>query len=261
MSSPTYVNNYKPTKPNVPRDIHLNTPPEQYDFNFCFDVKQLQSDRVQLRPFVPSLYAKAFYEGVSNCAPDLTAWLSDWHSVEDVCVWAETIIRATPSAMAYAIFTAPPGSDEVIDPKDYELAGMISMINTDVANLTSEPGWIVIFEKFQRTHVLSHAAGLIIHRILDMPSEGGLGCRRCQWFTTTMNEKSKAASLRLGFTQDGVLRTHRVLPKGKQGIRPGRKGDRFEDQMTRDSWLASISWDQWEGGVRDHVDKLMARRK
>ncbi|WWC99613.1 hypothetical protein V866_006517 [Kwoniella sp. B9012] len=258
---PTYLNTYKAHKVDVPRDVHLRTPPEEYDFNYCFEVKELRSDRVELRPFVPSLHAQLFYDEVSKCSPDFTAWLIDWNSVEDVLVWAETTIRSQPSALAYAIYTAPPGSDQAVDPKDYEFAGMISMINSDVANMTSEPGWICILEKYQRTHVLTHAAGLIIHRILDMPSEGGLGLRRCQWFTTTLNEKSKAAALRLGFQLDGVLRAHRVLPKGKKGVRTGRKGDYQEDQMTRDSWLACISWDQWEDGVREHVDQLMARRK
>ncbi|WWC66433.1 uncharacterized protein I206_100335 [Kwoniella pini CBS 10737] len=256
-----YLNTYSPKKVDVPRDIHLHTPPEEYDYNFCFEVKELQSDRVQLRPFVPSLHAQLFIDGLQKCGPDFTAWLIDWHSLEDVLVWQETVIRSQPSAMTYAIYTAPPASDEIVDPKNYEFAGMISMINSDVANMSSEPGWVCVLEKFQRTHVLTHAAGLIIHRILDMPSEGGLGLRRCQWFTTTLNEKSKAAALRLGFKLDGILRTHRVLAKGKKGVRPGRKGDYQEDQMTRDSWLASIGWDQWEEGIREHVDKLMARRK
>jgi hypothetical protein len=30
--------------------------------------------------------------------------------------------------------------------------------------------------------------------------------------------------------------------------------------MTRDTWLASIIWEEWEAGGREHVDKLMARR-
>jgi hypothetical protein len=30
--------------------------------------------------------------------------------------------------------------------------------------------------------------------------------------------------------------------------------------MQRDTWMASTTWQEWEGGVREHVDKLMARR-
>jgi hypothetical protein len=58
-----------------------------------------------------------------------------------------------------------------------------------------------------------------MHHILDRPAEGGLGLRRCQWFTTTLNIPSQRAALRLGFTHEGNLRNYIVLPKGKVGIR------------------------------------------
>ncbi|WWD17961.1 hypothetical protein CI109_102406 [Kwoniella shandongensis] len=258
-----YKNTYKaPSVPSVPRDVHLHTPPEEYDFNFCFEVKELRSDRLELRPFVPSLHAQVLADGIAKCDPGMTKWLPrGLNEVGDVCEWAEVTIRSQPSACAWAIYTSPPGSETPVDPKDYVFAGTISMINSDVGMMLSELGWILILEPFQRSHVLTHAAGLILHRILDMPEEGGLGLRRAQWFATSLNEKSKAAALRLGFHLDGLLRSHRVLGKGREGVRPGRKGDYLEDQMTRDSWLASISWDQWEGGAREHIDKLMARKK
>lgn len=40
----------------------------------------------------------------------------------------------------------------------------------------------------------------------------------------------------------------------------GRKGDAFENGMQRDNWFASVIFEDWENGVREHVDKLMARR-
>ena len=61
--------------------------------------------------------------------------------------------------------------------------------------------------------------GLVLHRVLDSPAQGGLGLRRCQWFTNSLNVKSQAAALRLGFTHEGTLRNHRVLPLGKEGSR------------------------------------------
>lgn len=58
-----------------------------------------------------------------------------------------------------------------------------------------------------------------MHRMLDLPADGGLGLRRCQWRTTTLNKKSEAAALRLGFKEEGVLRAQWVLPEGKEGVR------------------------------------------
>jgi hypothetical protein len=40
----------------------------------------------------------------------------------------------------------------------------------------------------------------------------------------------------------------------------GRPGTEREDGMARDNWWGSVIWEEWEGGVRDHIDKLMARR-
>jgi RimJ/RimL family protein N-acetyltransferase len=105
------------------------------------------------------------------------------------------------------------------------------MINCDRNDMVAELGYIQILKPFQvciahdhsrnadvqRTHVLSNAAGCVIHRILDSESEGGLGLRRCQWFANSLNEPSKAAAKRLGFKQDGILRNHRVLGPGKIG--------------------------------------------
>ncbi|WVQ97194.1 hypothetical protein IAU59_004304 [Kwoniella sp. CBS 9459] len=259
----THLNTYKPPPPPaIPKLAHLDTKPEEYDFNFCFDVKELSTDRVQLRPLVPSLHARLLYDEIKKCDPIILRWLNDFNTFDDFLRWMEGTIRSQPSALGYAIFSAPAGKDEPTDPKDFHIAGSCALINTDVGMMVSELGWIIILEKFQRTHVLTHTAGLLAHRILDMPSEGGLGLRRCQWFATSLNEKSRAASLRLGFKEDGILRNHRVLNKGKEGANRGRKGDYREDCDSRDSWLACITWQDWEnGGAREHIDKLMARRK
>jgi RimJ/RimL family protein N-acetyltransferase len=59
----------------------------------------------------------------------------------------------------------------------------------------------------------------MMHRILDPVSQGGMGYRRCQWTTTTRNEKSQVAAKRLGYTHEGVLRGFKILPPGKEACR------------------------------------------
>lgn len=49
-----YFNSYQHPARDLPKDIHLNTPPDEYDFNYVFEVKELKSDRVELRPLVVS---------------------------------------------------------------------------------------------------------------------------------------------------------------------------------------------------------------
>lgn len=67
--------------------------------------------------------------------------------------------------------------------------------------------------------MLTHSVGALLHHVFSLPSEGGLGLRRCQWFTTTLNTASQNAGLRMGFKLEGILRNHRVLPAGKEGAR------------------------------------------
>lgn len=132
----------------------------------------------------------------------------------------------------------------------------------------------------QRTHVLTHTSGLMMHRSLDAPEQGGLGFRRLQWKANSLNQKSQAAALRLGYKFEGIVRAFVVLPKGKKGVRreyyyvacptstspeltivlAGRPGVPNADREQRDTWMGSITWFEWEEGVNAHVDKLVARR-
>lgn len=49
-----FTNTYSPIVPSIAPDVHLHTPPSEYDFNFVFPVQLLRSDRIELRPFVVS---------------------------------------------------------------------------------------------------------------------------------------------------------------------------------------------------------------
>ncbi|GFZ47555.1 hypothetical protein JCM24511_05299 [Saitozyma sp. JCM 24511] len=126
--------------------------------------------------------------------------------------------------------------------------------------MSAEPGCIIILPPFQRTDVLTHAAGTLMHRILDSPALGGLGLRRSQ----TLTKPSKNAALRLGFEFEVIIRTHRVLPPSKEGVRRAfkspRPGVHHQECMARDSWLSSITWEEWEHDKREHTAKLMARK-
>lgn len=57
MPDESFVNSYQPSPPIIPKGVHGKTPVDQYDFNYCFEVKTLRSDRVELRPFVVGIKA------------------------------------------------------------------------------------------------------------------------------------------------------------------------------------------------------------
>lgn len=52
--SRVFKNSYQLTKPEEVGDINADTPEDEYDHNFMFDVVSLRSERVELRPFIVS---------------------------------------------------------------------------------------------------------------------------------------------------------------------------------------------------------------
>ncbi|ODN81796.1 hypothetical protein, variant 1 [Cryptococcus amylolentus CBS 6039] len=147
---PAFTNSYAPpAPPDIPSDIHLHTPPDEYDFNYVFEVKQLRSDRVELRPMVPSLHAKVYFEGV-NKYPEVLKWMgiSPPRTLEETLVLIEKIWRAPTDSLSYAIFTEPPGSTTKVEPEDYVYAGSIAIINSSSPQMIAEPGYVTILPPF-----------------------------------------------------------------------------------------------------------------
>jgi len=95
-----FLNTYKAPSTSLPRDLHLHTPLEEYDFNYVFEVKTLRSDRVEMRPYVPSLHAKLLFDGI-QANPEILRWLGtkQWTELNDVLEWSERVCRI-PSVCA-----------------------------------------------------------------------------------------------------------------------------------------------------------------
>jgi RimJ/RimL family protein N-acetyltransferase len=142
-------------------------------------------------------------------------------------------------------------------------------------------GHIIILPKAQRTHVLSHAAGLLMHYALDFPyistydpalkkfikpptsssstssttpPSKALGLRRLQWQAHVTNTASIRSAGRLGFQPEGIVRMHGTARGGDE---EGRQGDGAG--MSRSNWVGSITWKDWEAGGAGLVDGLVAR--
>ncbi|WVQ77251.1 hypothetical protein IAR50_006934 [Cryptococcus sp. DSM 104548] len=263
-----YKDTYTPPPPPPAADgtagnfVDFDTPPDEYDFNYVFPVNLLMSDRVELRPMVPSLHAELHLKGISKY-PELFKWIPAFpaQTLEEALVFIEEHWRQPSGNLSYAIFTEPPGSTIKVEPKDYVYAGSIAITNSSYEQMSAEIGYVAVLSPFHRTHVHTHATGLLLHYILDHPSQGGLGLRRCQWLANSLNEPSQKAALRMGFVFEGVQRCKRVLPRGKVGARQGRRDVRMEECDARDDWVSGITWYEWEERGKEAVDALMARRE
>jgi len=136
-------------------------------------------------------------------------------------------------------------------------------MDTSIPDLSTEVGYVIIFPDYQRTHVLSNAAGLLIQYCLNLASDAaipGIGYRRVQWLANSENVRSIQAAERLGFRVEGTVRWHRVLPEGSAGLEP-REGDPAgEKRSGRHTVMLSICWDDWVTGAKEKMKVVMDRR-
>lgn len=101
-------------------------------------------------------------------------------------------------------------------------AGMAGLI-AQPTNLIADLGQLLM-TPYHRTWVGTETNALLLHHLLDPPSQvgsnkerGGLGLRRVQWQCNSLNTASINAALRLGFKMEGVMKWAGVLPWGKAG--------------------------------------------
>ena len=85
-------------------------------------------------------------------------------------------------------------------------AGYASYMRMDPGNGVVEVGNILLTPALQRSTAATEAMYLMAGQIFDH-----LGYRRYEWKCNALNEPSRRAALRLGFTFEGIFRQHMVV--------------------------------------------------
>ncbi|KXX74380.1 putative N-acetyltransferase YoaA [Madurella mycetomatis] len=171
--------------------------------------------------------------------------------------------REVPGWITLAVIdkTRPPSAED----DEGELAGMMSYLRTSTTHLSTEIGGIVVLPPYHRTHVTTNAVGLMLQFALGSVQNGGMGLRRVEWQTSTMNIASIRVAERMGFRREAVLRWHFVFPQGTKNNkigngRPLPPGSPDGD-LGRDTVVLGLCWDDWEQEAREKVEEAMARTK
>ncbi|KAG1781659.1 acyl-CoA N-acyltransferase [Suillus placidus] len=257
-----YVNAYQPPPPAKPAyGLHGPVP---YDINVAFplDFTQLETPRLKLAPFIPSIHAAKYHAAISDPAHLYRYYpFSGIEDPESYLLFMDTFVRQNPYSVLFAII------DKTTPDPDYpewggKLAGTIALLNYSPMNLSVEIGVVCILPTFQRTHVATHAVGVLLKYCFTMPcasqSESGLGLRRAHWYAHSDNEPSLRLAARMGLRREGTLRWAWVLPVGKALGKTPRKTDLLAGPG-RDSAIMAMSWEDWEDGAREIVTTQMAR--
>ncbi|MDJ0366286.1 GNAT family protein [Hymenobacter sp. H14-R3] len=167
-----------------------------------FDFTQnlvLENSRVRLRP----LEAADFEElKLVAFAPEI--WEFTVTRAGDTVSLAAYIAAATQARQAGQRYPFA-----IIDRATGRLAGSTSYYNLDLDNDKLSVGYTWIGTDFQRTGLNRAAKHLLLGYAFDQ-----LGCERVELETDRRNQQSQNAMRRMGATEEGTLRSHRILHDG-----------------------------------------------
>jgi RimJ/RimL family protein N-acetyltransferase len=90
-----------------------------------------------------------------------------------------------------------------------QVIGSTRFGNASAANRRVEIGWTWLGRPWQRTRANTEAKYLMLRHAFD-----GWGCVRVEFKTSSLNERSRAAILRIGAREEGILRRHMVNDDG-----------------------------------------------
>lgn len=181
------------------------------DFNLT-----LQTDKVILRPLISDDY-KSFVK----LTMDESMWIwftSDLSDKSELRDWIDTAVNDAKNKIRLA-FT-------VIDKSTGKAIGSTSLGNISYRDKRAEIGWTWISREHQGKGVNDQMKKLMINFIF-----GILGFERVEFKTDVLNLHARKALLRIGATEEGVLRSHTLMTHGRR----------------RDTIYYSILRKEWEG--------------
>ena len=141
----------------------------------------------------------------------------------------------------------------MVDRDTAEPVGVVSLMSIDPAMRRLELGNIWYVRSAQRGRANTEAAYLLLREAF-----GSWGYRRAEWKCDALNARSRAAAERLGFTFEGIFRSHMIVK--------GRNRDTAWFSMLAEEWPARrAAMERWldaEPGtvsLRDLMADLRAR--
>jgi RimJ/RimL family protein N-acetyltransferase len=160
----------------------------------------LEGRHVRLEPL-----AKAHLAGLAEVGLDKELWR-----------WIPTAVR-TREEMAVYIQTALDEQERgvsspfaILEKATGRAIGSTRYGNIDRTHHRVEIGWTWVAREWQRTAMNTEAKYLLLKHAFE-----SLGCMRVELKTDSLNEKSRAAILRIGAKEEGIFRNHMITASGR----------------------------------------------
>jgi RimJ/RimL family protein N-acetyltransferase len=156
----------------------------------------LRGGTVTLEPLDAERHTTALWQGV--CGHDeLWTWMGDGPYASEAALRQALAEKQTAPNMAFlAIVPAATG----------QAAGYASYLRMEPTHGVVEVGNILLSPGLQRTTAATEAMYLMAVHVFEH-----LGYRRYEWKCNALNEPSRRAALRFGFTFEGIFRQHMVV--------------------------------------------------
>lgn len=164
-----------------------------------FEEQILQGDRVRLVPL-----ERGHKDGLVAAARDgklWELWFTSVPSIETVDGYIDKALKDKEAGSGYPYVVTDKSTGEII--------GSTRFCNADPQNRRLEIGYTWYAKGYQRTAINTECKYLLLAYAFEQ-----LGCIAVEFRTNWFNEASRAAILRLGAKQDGVLRNHRIDSAG-----------------------------------------------
>src|SRR3981189_937383 len=160
----------------------------------------LEGVHVRLEPL-----AKAHLAGLAEVGLDEELWR--WipvpvRTVDDMAAYLETALEGTEprGVLPFPIVEKAPG----------RAIGSTRYGNIDRTHHRVEIGWTWVARNWQRTAMNTEAKYLLLKHAFET-----LGCMRVELKTDSLNERSRAAILRIGAREEGIFRNHMITASGR----------------------------------------------
>jgi len=161
---------------------------------------ELSDTRVLLTPYQPE-HLNQF----AQIAFDFDIWEKTSphiHTQEDLNKYGEVLLKARSSKSKY-VFT-------IIDQKSGKVAGSTSYMSVSPENNRLEIGSTWLGKAFHGTGLNKHCKFLLFQYAFEQ-----LAVRRLELKTDVLNLRSRKAIMKMGAKEDGVLRSHQLMPGGR----------------------------------------------
>jgi RimJ/RimL family protein N-acetyltransferase len=160
----------------------------------------LEGRYVRLEPL-----AKVHLAGLAEVGLDEELWRwipTQARTAEEMAAYIETALeeQARGVSLPFAIVEKAAGRG----------IGSTRYGNIDRTHHRVEIGWTWVAREWQRTAVNTEAKYLLLRHAFET-----LGCIRVELKTDSLNEKSRAAILRIGAQHEGIFRNHMITASGR----------------------------------------------